>query len=111
MKLLTFEHDQRMRANGVANASRAARAEDTEDYQPAVKLFCPWGAGTWLLTELDPEDPDIAFGLCDLGMGFAITDGHARREQVSLYRILGYPEALAVGVSGNVCSQPPPSAL
>jgi hypothetical protein len=22
------------------------------------------------LTELDPEDPDIAFGLCDLGMGF-----------------------------------------
>lgn len=20
--------------------------------------------------ELDPEDPDIAFGLCDLGMGF-----------------------------------------
>ena len=24
----------------------------------------------WLLTELDPEDPDIAFGLCDLGMGF-----------------------------------------
>ena len=70
MKLLTFEHDQRMRANGVANASRAARAEDTEDYQPAVKLFCPWGAGTWLLTELDPEDPDIAFGLCDLGMGF-----------------------------------------
>jgi hypothetical protein len=44
-------------------------------------------------------------------MGFAITDGHARREQVSLYRILGYPEALAVGVSGNVCSQPPPSAL
>jgi hypothetical protein len=22
-----------------------------------------------LLTELDPEDPEIAFGLCDLGMG------------------------------------------
>jgi len=27
------------------------------------------GASTWLLTELDPEDPEIAFGLCDLGMG------------------------------------------
>jgi len=26
------------------------------------------GAATWLLTELDSEDPDIAFGLCDLGM-------------------------------------------
>ena len=23
----------------------------------------------WLLTELDPDDPDIAFGLCDLGLG------------------------------------------
>jgi hypothetical protein len=23
-----------------------------------------------LLTELDPEDPDLALGLCDLGMGF-----------------------------------------
>jgi len=25
---------------------------------------------TWLLSELDSEYPDIAFGLCDLGMGF-----------------------------------------
>jgi len=24
---------------------------------------------TWLLTELSPEDPDIGFGPCDLGMG------------------------------------------
>lgn len=24
---------------------------------------------TWLLTELDPEDGDTAFGLCDLGLG------------------------------------------
>lgn len=22
------------------------------------------------MTEIDPEDPDIAFGLCDLGMGY-----------------------------------------
>jgi hypothetical protein len=34
-----------------------------------VKLFCPWTGATWLLTELQPDDPDIAFGLCDLGMG------------------------------------------
>jgi hypothetical protein len=30
----------------------------------------PRGVGTWLLTELDPEDGDLAFGLCDLGTGF-----------------------------------------
>ena len=36
---------------------------------PVVKLFTPDAGCTWLLSELDPEDPDIAFGLCDLGMG------------------------------------------
>ncbi len=36
---------------------------------PLVKLFMPDGAGTWLLSETDPDDPDIAFGLCDLGFG------------------------------------------
>jgi Protein of unknown function (DUF2958) len=35
-----------------------------------VKLFTPDAACTWLLTEIDPGEPDIAFGLCDLGMGF-----------------------------------------
>ena len=40
------------------------------DHKPVVKLFSPIGAATWLLTELDPENPDIAFGLCDLGQGF-----------------------------------------
>lgn len=28
------------------------------------------GNANWLLTEIDPEEPDLAFGLCDLGMGF-----------------------------------------
>ena len=46
------------------------------DPAPVVKLFTP-DAGrrtpdagaTWLLTEIDPDDHDHAFGLCDLGMG------------------------------------------
>jgi hypothetical protein len=67
---LTSEQEGQLRANGAANASRAVRDQEPEDFQPVVKLFCPWGAATWLLTELDPDDPDIAFGLCDLGMGF-----------------------------------------
>ncbi len=36
---------------------------------PVVKFFDPFGASTWLLTELDPET-GIAYGLCDLGQGF-----------------------------------------
>ena len=35
-----------------------------------VKLFFPDTNCTWLLSEIDPDDHDIAFGLCDLGMGF-----------------------------------------
>ncbi|NBC14269.1 MAG: DUF2958 domain-containing protein [Gammaproteobacteria bacterium] len=42
---------------------------DPGDHVPVVKLFTPDAACTWLLTELDPEEPDIAFGLCDLGVG------------------------------------------
>jgi len=37
--------------------------------KPVVKFFDPIGAGVWLLSDLDPEN-GIAFGLCDLGMGF-----------------------------------------
>jgi hypothetical protein len=37
------------------------------DFPPVVKLFVPWGAATWLLTECDPGG--IAFGLCDMGFG------------------------------------------
>ncbi len=36
---------------------------------PVVKLFTPDAACTWLLSELDPQNEDVAFGLCDLGMG------------------------------------------
>jgi len=39
-----------------------------EGAKPVVKLFNPMGAATWLLTECDEDG--IAFGLCDLGMGF-----------------------------------------
>ena len=38
------------------------------DRVPVVKLFTPGeGRCTWLLTELDANN--VAFGLCDLGMG------------------------------------------
>ena len=66
MELLTNEQREQMLANGRVNAGR----EESKDFAPVVRLYCPWTDAIWLLTELDPEDPDIAFGLCDLGMGF-----------------------------------------
>ena len=69
MKLLTQTIRERLRRNGRLSAEYAAQGRDEPDFIPVVKLFTPDAACTWLLTELDPEEPDIAFGLCDLGMG------------------------------------------
>jgi hypothetical protein len=51
-------------ANGLQS-----RAQTDFDPPPVVKLFTPDAGATWLLSEIDPEDHDIAFGLCDLGLG------------------------------------------
>ena len=69
MKLLTDLQRQHLKMNGQMNADQIEENGETLNFCPVVKLFAPWGAATWLLTELDPEDEDIAFGLCDLGMG------------------------------------------
>ena len=34
-----------------------------------LKLFCPWGAATWVITGRDLDEPDILYGVADLGMG------------------------------------------
>lgn len=75
MKLLTQSNRQALLRNGELRQQFEDLPEDEEheggepDFIPVVKLFTPDAACTWLLTELDPEDPDIAFGLCDLGLG------------------------------------------
>jgi len=69
MKLLTEELKRQLLANGATNAAHVQQDGNTEDCKPVAKLFCPWGGATWLLSGLDPNNPDIAFGLCDLGMG------------------------------------------
>lgn len=61
MALFTDAQKQQLLHNG--------RLENRDsDHAPVVKLFLPETACTWLLSELDYEDPTIAFGLCDLGM-------------------------------------------
>ena len=69
MALLPQDIRDQLLENG--KAQRKVRGTANEhDFNPVVKLFTPDPSATWLLTELDPNDPDIAFGLCDLGMGF-----------------------------------------
>jgi hypothetical protein len=68
MKLLTATARAQLLANGIAQ--RAATDQGAAlDFYPVVKLFAPDANATWLLSELDPDDSDLAFGLCDLGLG------------------------------------------
>ena len=68
-ELIPMELRYYMLRNGWKNAEHIVKDEEPEDFRPVIKLFCPWSGATWLLTELHPGDPDIAFGLCDLGQG------------------------------------------
>ena len=70
MKLLTKDIHERLLRNGRVREQLATEGKAEADFFPVVKLFTPDAQCTWLLTELDPEDTDIAFGLCDLGMGY-----------------------------------------
>jgi Protein of unknown function (DUF2958) len=69
MKLLTADIGKKLLRNGKLRQQREQENKPEPDFWPVVKLFTPDGGCTWLLTEIDPEDPDIAFGLCDLGLG------------------------------------------
>jgi len=68
LELLTADIKTRLLENGRQNAARIAADGNTIDFHPVVKLFTPDANCTWLLSEIDPENPDVAFGLSDLGM-------------------------------------------
>ena len=68
MKLLTADIRDRLLRNGRLMQQLAGSYAEP-DFLPVVQLFLPDAGCTWLLTELDPDEPDIAFGLCDLGRG------------------------------------------
>lgn len=64
MQLITDDICAQLLANGARSAAR-----DDIDPHPVVKLFTPDASATWLISEADPSDPDLLFGLCDLGLG------------------------------------------
>ena len=84
MRLLTQGQRRRLLQQGAQQRALQYR-DQSEDFPPVVKLFTPDGAATWLLTELDPDDPDLAFGLCDLGLG-APELGYVRLSELEALR-------------------------
>jgi hypothetical protein len=81
------------------NGRRQAAVKGTSDeidFRPVVKLFNPVGAATWLLTEIDPDDETVAWGLCDLGMGFP------EFGTVSLTELANYRGRLGLGIERDL---------
>lgn len=68
----------------LANGHCTAGGDDI-DPPPVIKLFTPDAQATWLLTEIDPDDEDLAFGLCDLGLGTPEL-GYARLSEIAAVR-------------------------
>ena len=67
MTLFTKEQTEQLIANTDAQIAQNEAGLADIDFKPVVKLFTPDAQCTWLLTELGRDD--IAFGLCDLGLG------------------------------------------
>jgi hypothetical protein len=67
MKLLTADIRKRLLRNGTLRQQREQENKPEPDFWPVVKLFTPDGGCTWLLTEIDPEDPEQRprFGLIE----------------------------------------------
>ncbi|MGX5806008.1 DUF2958 domain-containing protein [Bradyrhizobium sp. Arg314] len=90
MQLLTRDLREQLLANG--RQQQPLRGTTGEiDFVPVVKLFTPDAGATWLLTEIDPEDPDIAVGLCDLGLGCPEIGSVSLAELGSVRGRLGLP--------------------
>lgn len=64
---------------------------DSTDHWPVAKFFCPDGAATWLISEVDPDDADRLFGLCDAGVGFPELGYVSLTELEALKGPLGLP--------------------
>lgn len=90
MKLFTTSIFATLMENG-RNQEPVRGTENEIDFVPVIKIFNPCGAGTWLLTEFDIEDNDIAFGLCDLGMGTPELGSVRISELVSIRGSFGLP--------------------
>ena len=86
MNLITETQRAQLLANG-----RQSLDNDDFDPPPVVKLFTPDAGATWLLTEIDPDDHDRAFGLCDLGHGFPELGYVSLAELAALRGRLGLP--------------------
>jgi hypothetical protein len=90
MKLITCTQRQKLLENGRAQRAAIDHDQNPLDFAPVVKLFTPDANATWLLSELD-SNGDLAFGLCDCGLGKPELGYVSLAELASLRGPLGLP--------------------
>jgi hypothetical protein len=88
--LLTRRDRERLERNGQRQKEAQERGEEL-DLEPVVKLRTADGRCTWLLTEIYPDDRNLAFGLCDLGLGITELGDVDLAELARLRSPDGYP--------------------
>lgn len=57
-----------IKAKLLENGARVLNEPDF-DPEPVVKFFTPDAGATWLIAAMYPDDEDILYGLCDMGVG------------------------------------------
>lgn len=82
-KVLTLEDHLQLLVNALA---------DGNDHWPVVRLHIPGTNASWLISEVDPDDADRVFGLCDLGLG------SPELGFVSLSQMLALKDSLGINV-------------
>lgn len=100
MSLITEAQRRELLANGAARARQQA-----VDPYPVVKLHTLDAGAVWLLTEL-AADGDLAYGLCDAGLGSPEL-GHV---QLSALEQMRGPRGLSVVADPHFVARQPLSA-
>jgi hypothetical protein len=67
--LLVILITDEIKAKLLENGARVLNEPDF-DPEPVVKFFTPDAGATWLVAAMYPDDQDILYGLCDLGLGY-----------------------------------------
>lgn len=101
MKLITEAQREQLLANGRKQRQTIDNGDDPLDFIPVVKFFTPDANATWLLTELEPGDPGITFGLCDLGLGCPELGYVSLTELATVRGPLGLPVERDLGFNAN----------
>ena len=65
--------------------------ERGKSIEPLVKLFTPDASATWWIAAIKPGDPELMYGMADLGLGVAEWGLIPRSDLESLTGALGLP--------------------